>query len=92
MGKELADLIPHLEDWRGIQNEAHGDTGGSTRQEISRACENGKNGRVSFGVLFANGSEEWRDHHEAAHLIESCHVERNPGNIAAIVFFLKKEN
>ena len=90
MGQELANLIPRFEHREGIQYEADGDTGGSTGQEISRACENGENGRVPFGVLFADGSEEGGDCHEAAHLIESCHVERNSGNVAAIVFFLKK--
>lgn len=40
---------------------------------------------MSFGVAFTNGSEEGRDGHEAAGLIQSCHVERNPGNISARV-------
>ncbi len=43
---------------------------------------------MSFGVAFADGSEEGRDGHEAAGLIQSCHVERNPGNVAASVFFI----
>jgi hypothetical protein len=37
-------------------------------------------------VAFADGSEEGRDGHEAAGLIQSCHVERNPGNVSASIY------
>ena len=42
------------------------------------------------GIVFADGSEERRDCHEAAGLIQSRHVERNPRNVAASIFFVWK--
>lgn len=41
---------------------------------------------MPFGITLANGSEEGRDGHEAAGLIQPCHVECNPGNVAVGVF------
>ncbi len=42
---------------------------------------------MSFRITSSDGSEEGRDGHEAAGLIQSCHVECNPENVASFVFF-----